>query len=188
MPDMPSAPKKPELAKAYDASQVEDAIYRRWEKSGFFDPDKLPGGKKRKPFTIVLPPPNATGVLHVGHATMLAIEDLMIRYKRMRGFASLWSPGTDHASIATQTKVEKIVKEKEGKSRHDLGRVEFLKRVEAFVKGSQDTIRNQIRKMGSSIDWSREAYTLDAPRSEAVIEMFNRMYEDGLVYRGERVV
>ncbi len=185
---MPKSDKKPELAKAYDASQVEDAIYRRWEKSGYFDPDKLPGGKNKPPFTIVLPPPNATGVLHVGHATMLAIEDLMIRYKRMRGFASLWIPGTDHASIATQNKVEKLIQEKEKKSRHDLGRAEFLKRVEAFVKGSQDTIRNQVRKMGSSIDWSREAYTLDAPRSEAVIEMFNRMYEDGLVYRGERVV
>jgi len=184
---MPSA-KKPELDKAYDPSKVEDGMYARWEKSGFFDPDKLPGGKKRKPFTIVLPPPNATGVLHVGHATMLAIEDLMIRYKRMRGFAALWIPGTDHASIATQNKVEKLIQEKEKKSRHDLGRVEFLKRVETFVKGSQDTIRNQIRKMGSSIDWSREAYTLDAPRSEAVIEMFNRMHEDGLVYRGERVV
>ena len=185
---MPKGPKKPELDKAYDASKVEDAIYRRWEASGFFNPDKLPGGKKKKPFTIVLPPPNATGVLHVGHATMLALEDLMIRYKRMRGFASLWIPGTDHASIATQNKVEKLIQEKEKKSRHDLGRVEFLKRVEAFVKHSQDTIRNQIRKMGSSIDWSREAYTLDAPRSEAVIEMFNRMHEDGLVYRGERVV
>ncbi len=185
---MPKRAEKPELAKAYDASKVEDGIYRRWEKSGYFDPDKLPNGKKRTPFTIVLPPPNATGVLHVGHATMLAIEDLMIRYKRMRGFAALWVPGTDHASIATQNKVEKLIQEKEKKSRHDLGRKEFLKRVEAFVKGSQDTIRNQVRKMGSSIDWSREAYTLDAPRSEAVIEMFNRMYEDGLVYRGERVV
>ena len=185
---MQKRPAKPELDKAYDASKVEDAIYRRWEASGFFNPDKLPGGKKKKPFTIVLPPPNATGVLHVGHATMLALEDLMIRYKRMRGFASLWVPGTDHASIATQNKVEKLIQENEKKSRHDLGRVEFLKRVETFVKGSQNTIRNQIRKMGSSIDWSREAYTLDKPRSEAVIEMFNRMYEDGLVYRGERVV
>src|SRR5687768_14246713 len=185
---MPAQTRKPELDKAYDASKVEDGIYARWEKSGFFNPDKLPGGKKRKPFTIALPPPNATGVLHVGHATMLAIEDLMIRYKRMRGFASLWIPGTDHASIATQNKVEKLLQEKEQKSRHDLGRAEFLKRVEAFVKNSQSTIRGQIRKMGSSIDWSREAYTLDAPRSEAVIEMFNRLHEDGLVYRGERVV
>lgn len=185
---MPKRQTKSELDKAYDASKVEDAVYRRWEASGFFNPDKLPGGKKKKPFTIVLPPPNATGVLHVGHATMLALEDLMIRYKRMRGFASLWVPGTDHASIATQNKVEKLIQESEKKSRHDLGRVEFLKRVETFVKGSQNTIRNQIRKMGSSIDWSREAYTLDKPRSEAVIEMFNRMYEDGLVYRGERVV
>ncbi|HTK60638.1 MAG TPA: class I tRNA ligase family protein, partial [Candidatus Baltobacteraceae bacterium] len=157
---MPTAPKhapsvaegKPELDKAYDASKVEDGIYARWERSGYFNPDKLPlpagrqgAAKKRKPFTIVLPPPNATGVLHVGHATMLAIEDLMIRYKRMRGFAALWIPGTDHASIATQNKVEKLLQEKEKKSRHDLGRTEFLKRVEDFVKGSQDTIRNQVR-------------------------------------------
>ena len=185
---MPKAPKKPELDKAYDASKVEDAIYTRWEASGFFNPDNLPNGRKRKPFTIMMPPPNATGVLHVGHATMLALEDLMIRYHRMKGDASLWVPGTDHASIATQTKVEKLIKEKEGKSRHDLGRAEFLKRVEAFVEDSRNTIRRQVRKMGSSCDWSREAYTLDKPRSEAVVEMFNRMYEDGLVYRGERVV
>jgi valyl-tRNA synthetase len=182
------APKKIEMDKAYDASKVEDGIYARWEKSGYFNPDKLPGGKKKKPFTIVMPPPNATGTLHVGHAVMLALEDLMIRYHRMRGRAALWIPGTDHASIATQTKVEKLIAEKEKKTRHDLGRAEFLKRVEEFVKGSQDTIRNQIRKMGSSCDWSRERYTLDAPRSEAVIEMFNKMYEDGLMYRGERVV
>ncbi len=187
-----SAPQKPAktstLPPAYEAASVEDRLYKAWEKSGFFNPDKLPGGKKKKPFTIVMPPPNATGTLHVGHATMLAIEDAFIRFQRMLGKAALWIPGTDHASIATQAKVEKIIAAEEQKTRHDLGREAFLKRVETFVKGSQSTIRNQVRKMGSSCDWSREAYTLDASRSAAVKEMFVRMYNDGLMYRGERIV
>ncbi len=178
-------PRKIEMDKAYDASRVEDGLYARWEKSGYFNPDNLPAGKT---FTIVMPPPNATGTLHLGHAVMLALEDLMIRYHRMRGDAVLWIPGTDHASIATQAKVERMILEKEKKTRHDLGREAFLKRVEAFVEESRGTIRKQIRKMGSSCDWSRECYTLDKERSEAVIEMFVRMYEDGLMYRGERVV
>lgn len=182
-----SKTRKIEMAPAYDASKVEDGIYARWEKSGFFNPDKLPNGKKRKPFTIVMPPPNATGTLHVGHAVMLALEDLMIRFERLRGKAALWIPGTDHAAIATQTKVEKLLA-KEGKRRQDLGREAFLKRVDEFVEGSRSVIRHQVRKMGSSCDWSRECFTLDAPRSAAVREMFVRMYEDGLVYRGERVV
>jgi valyl-tRNA synthetase len=176
------------MATAYDASKVEDGIYKRWEKSGYFNPDKLPGGKKRKPFTIMMPPPNATGVLHIGHALGLALEDLMTRFERMRGKAALWLPGTDHAAIATQTKVEKLIAEKEGKRRQDLGREAFLKRVDAYVEESRDTIRRQIRKMGSSCDWSRECFTLDSRRSAAVREMFVRMYEDGLAYRGERVV
>lgn len=179
--------KENDIPKAYDASRVEDGIYARWEKSGLFNPDNLPDGKQKDPFTIVLPPPNATGTLHVGHAVMLAIQDLLIRYKRMRGYASLWIPGTDHAAIATQTKVEKLLKE-EGKTRHDLGREAFRKRVDAFVASSQDTIRNQMRKMGSSCDWSREAFTLDDQRSHAVRVMFKKMYDDGLVYRGDRVV
>jgi valyl-tRNA synthetase len=176
-----------DMEKAYDASKFEDDIYRRWEASGLFNPDNLPG-KRKEAFTIVMPPPNATGTLHLGHASMLALEDIMIRFERMRGKAALWIPGTDHASISTQTKVEKLIAEQEKKTRHDLGREAFLKRVEEFVKGSQSTIRNQVRKMGSSCDWSRECYTLDEPRSAAVREMFVRMHEDGLVYRGERVV
>lgn len=176
-----------DIPKAYDASQVEDGIYARWEESGYFNPDNLPDGDRREPFTIVMPPPNATGTLHIGHAVMLAIEDIMIRYKRMRGYAALWIPGTDHASIATQTKVEKILKE-EGKTRHDLGREAFLERVDEYVKGSQDTIRNQVRKMGSSCDWSREAFTLDEERSHAVRVMFKKMFDDGLIYRGDRIV
>ncbi|MFH0857041.1 MAG: valine--tRNA ligase, partial [bacterium] len=132
-------------------------------------------------------PPNATGTLHLGHAAMLALEDILIRYHRMKGERTLWVPGTDHASIATQTKVEKIIKG-EGTNRHELGREKFLKRVEEFVEGSRNTIRNQIRKMGSSCDWSREAFTFDEIRNKAVREVFKMMYDDGLIYRGERIV
>jgi len=135
-----------------------------------------------------MPPPNATGVLHIGHAEFITIQDLVIRYQRMLGKKTLWLPGTDHAAIATQTKVEKLIKAKDGKSRHDLGREEFLKRVKTFVVESQNTIRNQIRKMGSSCDWSRERYTLDSGLTKAVNEAFVRMHKDGLIYRGNRIV
>lgn len=175
-----------DLPKTYDASLVEDAIYKRWEESGFFNPDNLPG-KRKKSFSISMPPPNATGILHNGHALFLTIQDLAVRYQRMLGKRTLWLPGTDHAAIATQTKVEKILQE-EGKNKYDLGREKFLERVNEFVKGSQDTIRMQIRKMGSSCDWSRERFTLDTGLSEAVREAFVRMYNDGLIYRGERIV
>jgi len=181
---------KKQIPKTYDASKVEDDIYKAWESSGYFNPDNL-GSKKQearsKPFTISLPPPNATGTLHVGHAVMLAIQDLVIRYQRMLGKKALWLPGTDHAAIATQTAVEKILK-KEGKTRHNLGREKFLERVEDYVENSRNTIKNQIRKMGSSCDWSRERYTLDKGLTEAVNEAFVQMYEDGLIYRGYRIV
>jgi len=175
-----------EIPKAYNPGEVEDSIYEQWEESGFFNPDNLPDGHES--FTISMPPPNATGVLHVGHAVMLALQDIVIRYQRMKGKKTLWLPGTDHAAIATQTKVERLIKEKEGKTRHDLGREEFLKRVEAFVAQSQNTIRNQIRKMGSSCDWSRERYTLDAGLTRSVGKAFVQMYNDGLIYRGNRIV
>jgi len=186
--------KEQDFPKAYQAKNYEDSIYKQWEESGFFNPDNLPAGKaglpgKRKDsFTISMPPPNATGVLHLGHAVMLAIEDLVTRYQRMKGKKALWLPGTDHASIATQTKVEKILKEKEGKSRHDLGRQEFLKRVEEYVANSRSTIKNQVKKMGSSCDWSRERYTLDEGLTKAVHKAFTEMYQDGLIYRGNRIV
>jgi len=173
-----------EIEKAYEAGNYEDKIYAKWEKSGLFTP-KI--DKKKKPFVISMPPPNATGVLHLGHATMLALEDTMIRYKRMRGFSALWLPGTDHASIATQNKVEKIIAE-EGQTRHTMGREPFLKRVNDFAKESRHIIRNQIRKMGSSCDWTRERYTLDEGLSKAVQEIFVRMYGEGLIYRGNRIV
>lgn len=179
--------KEEEISKAYEPKNVEDSIYKKWEESGFFNPDNLPG-KRKEAFTISLPPPNATGVLHLGHSVMLAIQDLVIRYQRLKGKKTLWLPGTDHASIATQTKVEKIIKKTEGKSRHDLGREEFLKRVDEFVKNSRSTIRGQMKKMGSSCDWSRERYTLDEGLSEAVNEAFVRMYHDGLIYQGFRIV
>jgi valyl-tRNA synthetase len=173
-----------EIEKAYEASKYEDEIYAQWEKSGAFSPKIVKG---KKPFVISMPPPNATGTLHLGHATMLAIEDIMIRHKRMKGFPALWLPGTDHAAIATQNKVEKIIAE-EGETRHTMGRERFLERVEAFVKDSRSTIRKQIRKMGSSCDWTRERYTLDEGLSSAVREVFSRMYKDGLIYRGDRIV
>jgi valyl-tRNA synthetase len=176
-----------EIPKVYDPKTVEDSIYKQWEESGFFNPDNLPG-KPKEPFTISMPPPNATGILHIGHSVMLAIEDAVIRWQRMQGKKALWLPGTDHAAIATQTKVEKLVKEKESKTRHDLGREEFLKRVEDYVASSRDKIKTQIRKMGSSCDWSRERYTLDEGLTKAVQEAFIQMYNDGLIYRGNRIV
>jgi len=180
-----------ELPKIYNPADCEDAIYAQWEKSGFFNPDKcLKQGiaEKGKPvFTISMPPPNRTGILHIGHASMLVIQDILIRYHRMKGERSLWLPGTDHAAIATQTKVEKILKE-QSLDRHKLGREKFLKRVVEFAQESHDTIIDQIKKMGSSCDWSREAYTFDEVRNKAVNSVFKLMYDDGLIYRGQRIV
>ncbi len=173
------------MDKAYDHKSVEDKIYKKWEDSGSFRPEINPNGK---PFSIILPPPNVTGTLHIGHALMLTIEDILIRYHRMKGDKTLWLPGTDHAAIATQSKVEEKLYKQEGKTRHDLGREEFLKRVEEFAKESQDTIEDQMRKMGASVDWSREAYTLDDARNLAVRTAFKKMYEAGLIYRGETIV
>ncbi len=172
------------IESAYQAHKYEDKIYKKWESIDAFKPKINP---KKKPFVISMPPPNATGVLHLGHAVMLALEDIMIRYHRMLGEPALWIPGTDHASIATQNKVEQLLAKK-GKTKHDLGRKDFLKEVHKYVKNSQDTIRNQIRKMGSSCDWSRERYTLDKGLTNAVQEIFVKMYKDGLIYRGDRIV
>src|SRR3990167_4066406 len=161
-----------EIPKHYTPEETERAIYDLWERSGFFNPDvcvekgATPHDAER--FSIVLPPPNVTGTLHMGHAAMLAIEDVMVRYHRMKGDRTLWVPGTDHAAIATQSKVEKILMDTEKKTRHDLGREAFLKRVEQFAQESHDTIVNQAKKMGASLDWSREAYTLDEKRNYAV--------------------
>jgi valyl-tRNA synthetase len=183
---------KQEIPKTYTAKDWEEALYKKWEQSGFFNPDICIQEKITAPdapaFSIVLPPPNVTGTLHAGHAVMLALQDILVRYHRMKGDRTLWLPGTDHAAIATQSKVEKILQETEGKSRHDVGREVFLKRVEQFAKDSHDTIVNQCRRMGSSLDWSREAYTLDEKRNLAVRTAFKKMYDDGIIYRGERIV
>ncbi|MFY9484539.1 MAG: valine--tRNA ligase [Patescibacteria group bacterium] len=172
-----------ELPKAFKPTDHEQKIYELWEKSGAF----APSDAKRR-FSIIMPPPNVTGALHIGHAVMLTIEDVMIRYHRMNGEATLWLPGTDHAAIATQSIIEKQLWEKEKKTKHNLGRAEFLRRVEDFAKQSHDTIITQIKRLGASADWSREAYTLDDKRSLAVRTAFKKMYDDGLIYRGSRIV
>ena len=178
--------------KPYDSNANEDAIYKAWEDAGYFNPEtcieKGVTSADAEPYTIVLPPPNVTGTLHMGHAAMLAVEDLLIRYARMNGKRTLWVPGTDSAAIATQSKVETELFKKEEKTRYDLGREEFLTRVNAFALESQGTILNQLRKMGSSLDWSRLAYTLDDTRYNAVMTAFVRMYDAGLIYRGMRIV
>lgn len=189
---MPNKNEIPEIFKSpYDGTQHEDNIYKMWEDSGLFNPDicieKGVTSLEAKSFSIVLPPPNVTGTLHVGHSAMLAIEDTLVRYHRMKGEQTLWLPGTDHAAIATQSKVEKILS-KEKTRKHDLGREEFLKRVGTFAQESHDTIVNQLRKMGSSLDWSREAFTLDDDREKAVRTAFKKMYDDGLIYQKDRVV
>jgi valyl-tRNA synthetase len=180
-----------ELPKIYEPAQHEDSIYKKWEESGYFNPDvcvKDGVTDKNSPtYTIAMPPPNVTGTLHMGHAAMLAIEDILVRFHRMKGERVLWLPGTDHAAIATQTKVEKIIKE-EGTNRHEMGKEKFLARVRQFAQESHDTINNQCKKIGSSCDWSREAYTLDEVRTKAVRSVFKLMHEDGLIYRGDRIV
>lgn len=177
--------------KPYDHTESEKEIYAMWEKSGFFNPDTCIEKGVAKPdapaFSIVLPPPNVTGTLHTGHAFGTAIEDTVVRYKRMQGFKTLWIPGTDHAAIATQTKVEKLL-EKEDLRRRDMGREAFLERVDAYAQESHDTIVSQVRGIGASLDWSREAFTLDDTRSVAVRTAFVKMYNDGLIYRGHKVV
>ncbi len=181
-----------ELPKAYEPKAYEDNIYQKWEESGYFNPDvcieKGITEPDAEPFSIVLPPPNVTGTLHIGHAVMLAIEDVMVRYHRMKGDRTLWVPGTDHAAIATQEKVERILWDEEKKTRHDLGREKFLEKVEQFAQDSHDRIVNQAKKMGTSMDWSREYYSLDEKRNAAVNQAFKKMYDDGLIYRGDRIV
>ncbi len=174
------------LPKAYEHNNEEQS-YRAWESSGYFNPDNLPGARK-EPFSLSMPPPNVTGSLHIGHAMFLTIEDLMTRFARMQGKRALWVPGVDHAAIATQNVVEKEIYKKEGKTRHDIGRNELMKRIHEFVQGTRHRIETQIRRMGSSCDWSRERYTLDPDLSLAVRTVFKKMYDDGLIYRGNRIV
>jgi valyl-tRNA synthetase len=174
------------LDKAYDPQGTEDRIYKMWEESGAFTAD---AASDKEPFTISMPPPNATGQLHLGHAVMLALEDIFIRYARMQGKEALWVPGTDHAAIATENVViKKLQKEGMKDPREEMGREKLVDAIKEFVAGSQDTIRGQVRKMGSSCDWSRERYTMDAALNRCVNEVFCKMFADDLIYRGHRTV
>ncbi|MBI5369642.1 valine--tRNA ligase [Candidatus Uhrbacteria bacterium] len=176
---------KSDIPKAYEARQYEDQIYAAWEKSGFFNPDNLSGD----PYAIMMPPPNVTGILHLGHALENTLMDTMARFQRMRGKKVLLVPGTDHAALPTQAKVEKMLMEQGIKNpRQELGREALVEKIRDFAEQSKATILSQIRKMGTSCDWSRLAYTFDEKRSRAVNELFIRLYNDGLIYRGYRVV
>ncbi|RJQ13738.1 valine--tRNA ligase [Candidatus Parcubacteria bacterium] len=172
--------------KPYDPKETEPRIYKLWEDSGFFNPDNLPG-KRDKNFVIMLPPPNVTGSLHMGHALEHSLSDAIIRWKRMKGFKTLWLPGTDHAGIATQNVVEKEIK-KEGLSRHKLGRDKFLERVWAWKEKYGNAIVEQMKKLGNSLDWSRIRFTMDENYQKAVKEAFLHYHKKGLIYQGERTV
>ena len=174
------------LSKTYDPKNVEDEIYQLWIKSGFFNPDKLPKNHK-KPYTIVIPPPNVTGELHMGHALNAVIQDILIRWKRMQGFKTLWLPGTDHAGIATQNVVEKKLR-KQGLTRFDLGREKFIKEVWEWKEKYGDIILNQFKKLGTSCDWSRTRFTMDKEYAETVKQAFLHYYKKAWIYQGERTV
>ncbi len=173
-----------QLEKTYDPKQFEDRIYRFWNDSGYFKADPDP---QKKPYTIVIPPPNITGQLHIGHALDETLQDILIRFKRMQGFSALWVPGTDHASIATEAKIVEAMA-KEGLTKEDLGRDGFLERAWAWKETYAGRIEQQLKKLGSSCDWERERFTLDEGCSKAVREVFVRLYEKGLIYRGERII
>jgi valyl-tRNA synthetase len=175
-----------ELDKAYNASEVEDRIYKLWVDSGYFNPDNLPDAAARQSYTIIMPPLNANARIHVGHALGLTIEDILIRYQRMQGKRALWLPGTDHAGFETQVVFEKKL-EKEGRSRLQMEREQFYKEVWDFVQENKHFSEDGIRRMGASCDWSRNTFTLDPGVVKIVYETFRQMYADGLVYRGDRI-
>ena len=174
-----------ELPKAYDPKQVESKIYDLWMKGGYFEGKIDP---EKKPFSIVMPPPNVTGQLHMGHALDATLQDILTRYKRMQGYAALWLPGVDHAGIATQIKVEEVLRKEEGKTRYDLGREKFLERVWAWKQQYGDRIVEQQKSMGVSCDWSRSRFTMDDTCAKAVRETFCELYEKGLIYKGKRII
>ena len=174
-----------ELPKTYDPKAVEDKLYKFWVDSGFFHAEVNPD---KKPYTIVIPPPNVTGQLHMGHAFDETLQDILIRTKRMQGYEALWMPGTDHAGIATQIKVEENLRKEEGLTRYDLGREEFLKRVWDWKHKFGNRIISQLKKLGSSCDWDRERFTMDEGCSKAVREVFVNLYNKGLIYKGHRII
>ncbi len=173
-----------ELAKAYEPQEVEGRIYDFWMKGGYFHAEVDP---KKKPYTIVIPPPNITGQLHMGHAWDETLQDILIRWKRMQGYSALWLPGTDHASIATEAKIVEAMRE-EGLSKEDLGREGFLERAWAWKDKFGGRILEQLKLLGSSCDWDRLRFTMDEGCSKAVRHVFVKLYEEGLIYRGERII
>ena len=173
-----------ELSKGYNPTDVEQKWYKFWEENDLFSPDET---STAEPFTIVMPPPNVTGSLHMGHALDNSIQDVLIRYKRMQGFKTLWVPGTDHAGIATQNVVERELK-KEGKRKEDLGREKFLEKVWEWKKEYGGRITTQLRRLGASCDWNRERFTMDEGLSKAVTREFVTLYNEGLIYRGKRII
>ena len=174
-----------ELAKNYNPAEFEDRIYEEWCEKKYFAPDP---DKKKPAFSIVIPPPNVTGQLHMGHALDQTLQDILVRTKRMQGYSTLWVPGTDHAGIATQIKVEEALRENEGLTRYDLGREKFLERVWDWKNQYGSRIISQLKKLGSSCDWSRERFTMDEGCSKAVREVFVNLYNKGLIYRGYRII
>jgi valyl-tRNA synthetase len=177
----------PELAKAYDPKAVEHNLYDWWDEQGYFKPNDKDKTEGREPFVVVMPPPNVTGVLHVGHALFVALEDIMVRWHRMKGDPTLWVPGADHAGIAGQWVVEKELMN-EGLTRHDLGREQFLERVWEFMDEYRPRIREQMKMLGASADWSRFAFTMDEGPARAVRHTFKHLFDKGLIYRGERII
>ena len=182
------------LSPQYDPTGLETALYEKWEREGLFrprsdhtGPDSPPDGPLGRPYVIMMPPPNVTAELHMGHGLNNAIQDVLIRFERMRGRDTLWVPGTDHAGIATQNVVEKLLAN-EGKTRFELGREEFVSRVWAHVKETGSTILDQLRALGASCDWHRTYFTLDEDLSRAVREVFVTLYEKGLIYRGKYII
>ena len=173
------------LETKYDPKQVEDRLYNEWVSKGYFHAKPNPD---KKPFTIVIPPPNVTGKLHMGHALDETLQDILIRYHRMKGEEALWLPGTDHAGIATQIKVEEVLRNEEGLTRYDLGREKFLERVWEWKHQYGSNIINQLKKLGSSCDWERERFTMDEKCSKAVREVFVNLYNKGLIYQGNRII
>ncbi|MBX7111067.1 MAG: valine--tRNA ligase [Dehalococcoidia bacterium] len=176
-----------EMATAYEPAQVEQRLYEWWEANGFFQPSGPGPDGKRQPFTVIMPPPNVTGELHLGHALTTAIEDILVRWHRMRGDDTLWLPGVDHAAIAVQNVVERELR-REGIERRDIGREEFLRHVWTWVHKTRDAIGRQHRRLGASADWTRERFTMDEGPQRAVRQTFVNLYNDGLIYRGERLI
>ncbi|WP_458321618.1 class I tRNA ligase family protein, partial [Providencia sp. CRPN81066] len=176
---------EPSLDKTYNPAEIEQSRYAHWEKSGYFKPN---GDTSKDSFCVVIPPPNVTGSLHMGHAFQQTIMDTMIRYQRMQGKNTLWQTGTDHAGIATQMVVERKIAAEENKTRHDYGRDAFIDKIWQWKAESGGTISQQMRRLGDSVDWERERFTMDEGLSKAVKEAFVRLYKDNLIYRGKRLV